>query len=164
MSIESQEKVIDALVNEFPGSISDVKIPRLNRAFVTVEKDSLKNTVRYLKDKQGFTYITTITAVELPDNYEVVYHLRNNGFNLNIKVKLQKNNTVIPSITDILNGAVLYEREVNDLMGIYPEGHPNPSRLILAYDWPEGVYPLRKEWTIQELRERVDGERWGRDE
>jgi membrane-bound hydrogenase subunit beta len=164
MSIENQKKVMDELTKKFPEFVSDVKIPRLDRAFATVTRDSLRDVIRYLKENHGFVHITTITAVDLPDSYEVVYHLRSDGFNLNIKALLPKDEAVVPSITDILNGAVLYEREVNDLMGIYPEGHPNPSRLILAYDWPDGVYPLRKEWSIQEIRERVDGERWGRNE
>ncbi|MHC5035633.1 MAG: NADH-quinone oxidoreductase subunit C [Planctomycetota bacterium] len=37
------------------------------------------------------------------------------------------------------------EREMNDLLGIVFEGHPDPRRLILADDWPEGVYPLRRD-------------------
>jgi formate hydrogenlyase subunit 5 len=38
------------------------------------------------------------------------------------------------------------EREIQDLLGIRFDGHPNPKRLILADDWPEGVYPLRKDF------------------
>ncbi|MHC4487438.1 MAG: NADH-quinone oxidoreductase subunit C [Planctomycetota bacterium] len=30
-------------------------------------------------------------------------------------------------------------------MGIDIKNHPNLKRLILADDWPEGVYPLRKD-------------------
>ena len=37
------------------------------------------------------------------------------------------------------------EREYMDLLGMKFTGHPNPKRLILADDWPEGVYPLRKD-------------------
>jgi len=25
------------------------------------------------------------------------------------------------------------------------EGHPDPRRLLLADDWPQGVHPLRKD-------------------
>ena len=32
------------------------------------------------------------------------------------------------------------------LQGIDFKNHPNLERLILADDWPEGVYPLRKDW------------------
>ena len=66
----------------------------------------------------------------------------------------------VPSITDIINGATLYEREVHDLVGVYPEGHPDPKRLLLSEDWPEGVYPLLKTWDVNSLRKRVDGKEW----
>ncbi|MCK7477350.1 MAG: NADH-quinone oxidoreductase subunit C [Candidatus Moduliflexus flocculans] len=32
-----------------------------------------------------------------------------------------------------------------DLLGMKFTGHPKPKRLILADDWPDGIYPLRKE-------------------
>jgi membrane-bound hydrogenase subunit beta len=164
MSVEEQIKVVQDLVKEFgEENVTDTKNPRLYRAFATVKRDILRDAVKYLKENHGFVHIVTITGVDMKDHYEVVYHLRSEGFNMNIKVKVPKDDPKVPSITDILNGAVLYEREVNDLLGIFPEGHPDPKRLILAYDWPEGVYPLRKEWDVQTLREKVDGKKWGKD-
>ena len=164
MSIEEQMKVVDELVAKFGESkVSNTKVPRLNRAFATVDRDAIREVVAYTKEKQGFAHITTITGVDWPDNYELVYHLRNGGFSLSLKVTVPKEDPVVPSISDIHLGAVLYEREVNDLFGVFPEGHPNPKRLILADDWPEGVYPLRKEWDVQSLREKVDGKKWGKD-
>jgi Ni,Fe-hydrogenase III component G len=47
---------------------------------------------------------------------------------------------------------------------VVAEGHPDLKRLILGEEWPEGVFPLMKEWDVKTLRERVDGEVWGRDE
>ena len=165
MSIEEQIKVVQDLVNELgEESIHDTKNPRLYKAFATVKREKLRDAVKYLKESHGFVHIVTITGVDMKDRYELVYHLRSGGFNLNLKVPVPKDDPKVPSIADILNGAVLYEREVNDLLGVFPEGHPDPKRLILAYDWPDGVHPLRKEWDIQTLREKVDGKRWGKDE
>ena len=52
----------------------------------------------------------------------------------------------IESITDIIPGANWAEREFRDAIGVHPEGHPDPRRLLLADDWPEGVYPLRRDF------------------
>src|SRR5208282_4530749 len=52
----------------------------------------------------------------------------------------------IESITDIIPGANWAEREFRDAVGVCPEGHPDPRRLLLADDWPEGVYPLRRDF------------------
>ena len=52
----------------------------------------------------------------------------------------------IESITEIIPGANWAEREFRDAIGVHPEGHPDPRRLLLADDWPEGVYPLRRDF------------------
>ena len=52
----------------------------------------------------------------------------------------------IESITDIVPGANWAEREYRDAVGVHPGGHPDPRRLLLADDWPEGVYPLRRDF------------------
>jgi membrane-bound hydrogenase subunit beta len=162
--LEEQKRIIENLVAEFGDeNVYDTKLPRLDRAFARVKREKFRDVVRYLKKEEGFEHITTITGTDMKDNFEVTYHLRNGGFSFSLKVTVPKDDPKIPSITDILNGAILYEREVNDLIGVFPEGHPDPKRLILAYDWPEGVHPLRKEWDIQSLREKVDGEKWGKD-
>jgi Ni,Fe-hydrogenase III large subunit/Ni,Fe-hydrogenase III component G len=51
----------------------------------------------------------------------------------------------IDSITPVVPGANWAEREFRDSVGIHPEGHPDPRRLLLADDWPDGVWPLRRD-------------------
>ncbi|MEZ4568741.1 MAG: NADH-quinone oxidoreductase subunit C [Thermomicrobiales bacterium] len=51
-----------------------------------------------------------------------------------------------PSITPLVPAAHWYEREVQDMFGLTPAGHPDPRRLVLHDDWPEGVHPLRKDF------------------
>ena len=52
---------------------------------------------------------------------------------------------VFDSITPDIPGAGWSERECQDLLGMTFTGHPKPKRLVLADDWPAGLYPLRKE-------------------
>jgi membrane-bound hydrogenase subunit beta len=164
MSIEEQTKVVDDLVKEFgEENVYNTRVPRAYRAFAHVKREKLRDVVTYLKEEHGFVHVTTITGVDMGEDYEVIYHLRSEGFSFSLKVPVPKDDPKVPSVVDILNGAVLYEREVYDLIGVFPEGHPDPSRLILAYDWPDGVHPLRKEWDIKTLREKVDGKEWGKD-
>ncbi len=62
-----------------------------------------------------------------------------------------------PSVTPRLPAAHWYEREVRDMLGLTPEGHPDPRRLVLHDDWPEGVYPLRKDFDPAISVPRGDG-------
>jgi Ni,Fe-hydrogenase III component G len=48
----------------------------------------------------------------------------------------------------VLDGALVYERELHDLFGIVPTGHPDLRRQALPEDWPAGVHPLRKDAVI----------------
>jgi Ni,Fe-hydrogenase III large subunit/Ni,Fe-hydrogenase III component G len=50
-----------------------------------------------------------------------------------------------PSATPGVPAAHWYEREVRDLLGLIPVGHPDPRRLVLHDDWPRGYHPLRKD-------------------
>jgi Ni,Fe-hydrogenase III large subunit/Ni,Fe-hydrogenase III component G len=51
----------------------------------------------------------------------------------------------IDSITPIIPGANWAEREFRDVIGVSPDGHPDPRRLVLADDWPAEMYPLRRD-------------------
>ncbi len=43
-----------------------------------------------------------------------------------------------PSIAAKYPVANWFEREVMDFFGLIPDGHPNPTRVALHDDWPEG--------------------------
>jgi len=50
-----------------------------------------------------------------------------------------------PTFTDVCPGAHWFEREIYDLFGIRPEGHPEINPLRFHEAWPKGLYPLRGE-------------------
>lgn len=51
-----------------------------------------------------------------------------------------------------------FEREVMDFFGLIPEGHPNPMRVALHDDWPEGAFALRKDFADDTVVQRTPGE------
>jgi Ni,Fe-hydrogenase III component G len=141
-------------------NVIDVKLPKDRRAYLTIKVEKLRDAVIYLKEKEGITHLATITGTDLGEEREINYHFNRPNLILTLKVKIPADKPVIPSITDIINGATLYEREVNDLLGVFPEGHPNPKRLNLPEEWPDGVHPLLKKWDVKSLRKEVDGQEW----
>jgi Ni,Fe-hydrogenase III large subunit/Ni,Fe-hydrogenase III component G len=50
----------------------------------------------------------------------------------------------VPSLTTLVPSANWHEREMRDLFGIVPVGHPDPRPLVVHDGWPQGVFPLRK--------------------
>ena len=49
----------------------------------------------------------------------------------------------MPTLSGISFPGRRFEREIQDLFGIVPVGHPQPRRLVLHQHWPEGWYPMR---------------------
>lgn len=60
------------------------------------------------------------------------------------------------SITHIVPAAAWYEREIHDMFGIIPKGHPDLRPLVLHESFPEGFFPLRKSVKVNA---KVRGER-----
>lgn len=50
-----------------------------------------------------------------------------------------------PTLTHVLPAAIWYEREIQDMFGIVPAGHPDPRPLVLHESYPEGFHPLLKD-------------------
>jgi Ni,Fe-hydrogenase III large subunit/Ni,Fe-hydrogenase III component G len=63
-----------------------------------------------------------------------------------------------PSIAAKYPVANWFEREVMDVFGLIPEGHPNPMRVALHDDWPEGLWALRKDFPGDAVVPRVPGD------
>lgn len=54
-----------------------------------------------------------------------------------------------PSLTPKISAAAWYEREIHDLFGITPVGHPDLRPLVLHENWPDNLYPLRKDFAVR---------------
>lgn len=125
--------------------VHDVRVVNERCLFAATKSENLHNVLRRLKSN-GVTHISAITGVDTGDSIEVIYHFDCRPSELNLKIALPKSDPRIATITEIFPGAVFYERDLMEMLGVKVEGHPNPKRLFLPDDWPEGEYPLRKEW------------------
>ncbi len=62
-------------------------------------------------------------------------------------MELVGSNRLFPSITPSIHAAQWYEREIRDMFGLIPQGHPDLRRLIRHEHWPKGTHPLRKNYS-----------------
>ena len=68
---------------------------------------------------------------------------------VSVRSLLSRQKPSMPSLAPVIKAANWIEREMNELMGVEFEGHPDMRRLVLGQDWPQGVYPLRKDFSEQ---------------
>ncbi len=60
-----------------------------------------------------------------------------------LHVPIDRSRPQVPSLAGLSFPASRFERELSDLFGIEPLGHPQPRRLVLHQHWPEGWHPMR---------------------
>ena len=120
----------------------------LGKATIQVEAQLNRNVVKTLMEADNDAGIAAISGLDLGGKIGLMYHIRTNGAIVTIRTEVPKENPKISSITDISPGASFHEREVADLFGVAFQGHPNLDRLVLPEDWPENLYPLRKDAEI----------------
>lgn len=117
--------------------------------YVKVVKALYGDGFKMAVDLTAVDYLTNHTR-ELPDGitparYEVVVNLLSHAKKERIRVRVQTpgESPRIASLYDVYPGTEAMEREAYDLLGIWFEGHPDLTRILLPDDW-QG-HPLRKD-------------------
>ncbi len=64
---------------------------------------------------------------------------------MEIHVRLDPATPAMPTLAHLSFPASRFEREMRDLYGIVPLGHPLPRRLVRHPHWPRGWYPMRRD-------------------
>jgi Ni,Fe-hydrogenase III component G len=118
-----------------------------NRIYLPCEAENSYAVNKFLFEDIGARFCIA-TGIDSDDCFEILYHYSYDQLGCVITVKAfirDREKPAIESIAPFLPAAEWIEREIHDILGIEFKNHPNMRRLILADDWPEGVYPLRKE-------------------
>jgi len=143
-------EILEALKQKFGERIKDSYLQRERRLRANVEGRDIFEIARYLKEEQNFDHLSSISAVEYEERYEVVYHLWSYPKKLLIQVNAsleKEEEPAIDSLTPLWKSADWHEREAYDMMGIVFQGHPHLRRMFLPQDF-EG-FPLRKDFQLQ---------------
>lgn len=149
---------VEALRRQFGSSILEETWQAPDQVTVTVTLDSLPTVVETLYYQHGGWLSVVAGNDERPLNghFALYYVLSVEGGEATPTTEAEKCYFVVralvpphemefPAVTPRVPAAVWYEREVRDMFGLQPVGLPDERRLVLPDDWPEGLYPLRKD-------------------
>ncbi len=147
------DQIMESLKSGLSDAILNVEKPQANRILVDVKREGIREVSNRIIEIGG-RYQVSIGYDNIErDNTMGMIHAfvfdRDNLF-LNIRTFVPADNPVMASITPDIPNAGWSEREFQDLLGFRFEDHPKPKRLVLADDFPDGIYPLRKEipWNL----------------
>ena len=116
---------------------------------IFVSADTIVSICEFLKSdsRYSFDFLEAVSAIDMIDHFQVVYHLLSLSLNQTVVLKIQlygRDDLSIPSVSGVWKAADFQEREIYDLNGITFVDHPNMKR-ILTWDGFEG-HPLRKDF------------------
>ena len=100
-----------------------------------------------------FPHVAVIAFADVGEAVELMYHfyiywgVPHEEILVTLTVALPKTDLKVPTITGIIPGALTSEREKQEMLGIEVVGIPDSRRLFLPEDFPQGVYPWRKDET-----------------
>ncbi len=112
-----------------------------------VAPEALHAEMKRLHDEEQMDFLECLTGMDWEaDGLGVIYHLESSvtGKRVCLKtVTTDRENPMLPSVTDLWDVADIYEREVFDFYGIKFTGHPDMRRVFMREDWVG--YPFRKD-------------------
>jgi Ni,Fe-hydrogenase III large subunit/Ni,Fe-hydrogenase III component G len=145
----NSEQIIAAINEKCPGGLVSYETPDPSRLFLTMTREKMPDAADYIFNgiKGRLILAGGTDKNQINGTYEVIYIFsldRDNMF-VSLKELVDPADPRVPSLTNIIPGADWHEREFRDMLGIVPENHPDPRRLVVSDDWPEDIFPLRKD-------------------
>lgn len=143
----SKKELIFKIKTEFGDKILNWYDKSPRRIYIDIKPEDIVKVAEYFH-RNIKTRFNIASGVHTPKGFEILYHFSSDKFGIviSIRVLLNKDNPEIESIAPILPAAEWIEREMWELLGINFKGHPGLKRLLLPDDWPDGKYPLRRDY------------------
>lgn len=146
-------------------SISDAVYQRKDEVFVSVKKKDAVALITYMKEKEGFTHLVILTAVDwLEDGqFQLTYLLNNNTekVDVGIRVFLDREHPEMESIHHLWKQAPTYQRELKEMFGIDFPDSPRIDEPFILEGWQE-IPPYRRDFDTKAYTEETYFERPGR--
>ncbi len=130
-------------------SVTELSRPRPDHLNVIVKaNDQLVPIVVGLRVKR-LGYLSAIVGMDLgpeKNEIEVLYHFCPESAVITLRFRVPRQGASLASLSAIVPSAEVFERELREMFGIEITGLPITDHLYLPDDWPDGVYPLRKDF------------------
>lgn len=107
----------------------------------------LRKEMERLRAEEHMDFLENLTGLDWEEEgLGVIYQLESTETGKRVSLKsvcADRENPMLPSVSDLWDIANIYEREVYDFYGIIFAGHPDMRRIFLREDWVG--FPMRKD-------------------
>jgi NADH-quinone oxidoreductase subunit C len=143
------ETIVQALQEKFGATLEEFR----GETHVFVKAENIIGALTLLRDKYDFELLSALTAIDfwpqLSPRFHVIYQLTSLARTmwLQLRVALEDGEPHIPTAVHVYEVANWRERELRDMFGIIPDGHPDLRILLLPEGWDD-KHPLRKDFPL----------------
>jgi len=165
----SPEEVVKYFKDEFKTKIKSSEIKKratglkkmeFVNIWMKIDKSIFKDFIKHLCDLT-YPHLAVCSGNDLGKTIELIYNFSIYfGKNLeeisfNVAVEVPKSKPEIETICDYIPGSLITEREKQEMLGIKVIGIPDERRLFLPEDFPDNLYPWRKDKETQKGIEKL---------
>ncbi len=120
------------------------------QVWIRLDREALRPALEWLV-RIDYPHLGVISCCDTGQEIELLYHLfiyhsrPHREIMVTFTVPVPKTDPTVPTITDIIPGALTSEREKQEMIGVQVTGIPDNRRMFLPEDFPGGVFPWRKD-------------------
>jgi len=146
--------------------VGELTEQRPDLAFITLSKEQLRPALLHLRDREGFTHLVLLTAVDwLEDGqFQLTYLLCNRAarMDLGLRVFIARDGEEMDSIHEIWPTAATYQRELREMFGIRFPGSPRLDEEFILEGWVD-IPPYRRDFDTKKFSDENFNHRPGRE-
>jgi membrane-bound hydrogenase subunit beta len=154
------EEIVDSFKKEFSKNITNSRVERhpigpnktdLVQIWLTVDRAVYKDAVKHLLTIDKSAHFAVSSGYDIEDRIEIINHFsiyfgkKGEEITINFTVPLPKSDPTMESICDLIPGALISEQEKQEMLGIKVTNIPKDMRVFISDDFPEDMYPWRKD-------------------
>jgi len=154
----------DRLKALFP--LGELTEKRPDLVFVTVPGEHLRATLLHLRDREGFTHLVLLTAVDWLEEgqFQLTYlvHNRAQSRDIGLRVMIPRDPAEMESIHELWPTAATYQRELREMFGIRFPGSPRLDEEFILEGWVD-IPPYRRDFDTKKFSDENFNHRPGRE-
>jgi len=146
--MKREEEIINSLCGKFPFLAERIYFNKDKRIFTKpLSAEEFEQIIPYVHDELGFYRACHVVGTDDGDSFGLLYVLADSeDILLMLRESAPRSIPVVKSVSKMYASITLHERELVDLFGVIVEGLPEGNRYPLPDGWPDGNFPLRKDW------------------
>ena len=145
------DSALRGIRERFSDAVIDADRTSLRERTVVVPATRLAEVARAVANEWGGAFVTLFGLDERSEHgrfrLHVSFSMAPEDALLTLIAAVPADAPSYPAVSAVMPAAAWCERELRDMLGVVPLGHPDPRPLVAHDGWPAGTHPLQKSFT-----------------